>query len=241
MRIAFLSDIHGNLEALNAVLADLETREAEATACLGDVIGYGPDPEACAELVRERGMPCVLGNHEWGLVRPENQAWFNPQARRSLLQTRDMLSPRTLDWLGGLPVSLVVGPCLLVHGAPPDSVTTYLFQLGDRRLARLLEDMPQPFCCVGHTHELKLVSLTDGGLERRELGRGLLELPPARRHLFNAGSVGQPRDGDRNAKYVILDSDAVTLEVRFVAYDAEATAAKIRARGLPEINARRLL
>lgn len=240
MRLAILSDIHGNLEALQAVLEDLDRQGVDRTACLGDVVGYGPDPEEVVALVRGRGLPCVLGNHELGLTDVRQRRWFNPPTRESLRVTRSLLSAGSLAWLGGLPRALVLEGCRLVHGFPPDSVVTYLFEVGDEQLQVEMARLAEEVCFVGHTHLLELVSLGPGGLSRRPLKQGVTVLEAGGRHLVNAGAVGQPRDGDSRAKYVIWDDRARELSVRCLEYDHAATAAKILARGLPEINARRL-
>ena len=242
MRLAVLSDIHANLEAYTAVLADVEQAGVERIALLGDIVGYGPDPEACVELTRERGLASVMGNHELGLSRRAELAWFNPTARRSLEQSMEMLSQDSLEWLAALPTFLVVEGCRLVHGAPPDSPRTYYFELDRQEILRRMGLIDEPLCLVGHTHELALAHLpSSGGLERLKLHPGLHPLNLADRYLINAGAVGQPRDGDNRAKYVIVDRAAGTLEVRCVAYDVQTTVEKIRRRGLPEFNATRLL
>ncbi|RJX36313.1 MAG: metallophosphoesterase [Desulfarculus sp.] len=241
MRLAVLSDIHANLEAFQAVLADLERAGADRLAFLGDVVGYGPDPEECVRLARGLGLAGVMGNHELGLAEASSLGWFNPIARRSLLQTREMLSAESLDYLIGLPLFLVQDGVRLVHGAPPDSATTYYFELGDQEIRDRLGDLPEGVCLVGHTHELHLARLYTGKVERLPLGQGLHRLEPGWRYLINAGAVGQPRDGDNRAKYVIYDEPAATLEVRLVDYDIPTTMRKIRERGLPEFNATRLL
>jgi len=241
MRLAVLSDIHGNLEAFQAVLADLAAAGVDQTALLGDVVGYGPDPEECVRLTRERGFACVMGNHELALSDKLRPAWFNPIARRSLEQTRGMLGDQSLAWLAGLPLYLVVGSCRLVHGAPPASPTIYYFELGRPEIVKRMDRIGEPLCLVGHTHNLGLTRLApDGEVERFPLGQGRCALEPNHRYLINAGAVGQPRDGDRRAKYVIVDSQAAELEVRYVDYDVETTVNKILERGLPEFNARRL-
>ncbi|MEW5912472.1 MAG: metallophosphoesterase family protein [Thermodesulfobacteriota bacterium] len=241
MRLAVLSDIHGNLEAFQAVLADLEQAGADRLASLGDLVGYGPDPEACVRLAQDIGLQGVMGNHELGLAEAASLGWFNPTARRSLLQTRQMLTPQSLAYLIGLPRFLVLDKVRLVHGAPPDSATLYFFELSDQDIRDRLGNIDEAMCLVGHTHELRLARLSGQKVERLPLGEGTHSLEPAWRHLINAGAVGQPRDGDNRAKYVIFDDQAATLEVRCVRYDIPTTMRKIVERGLPEFNATRLL
>jgi diadenosine tetraphosphatase ApaH/serine/threonine PP2A family protein phosphatase len=242
MRLAVLSDIHGNLEAYTAVLADIDQAGADQIALLGDIVGYGPDPEACVALTRELGLSSVMGNHELGMCRRQELAWFNPTARRSLEQNMALISPESLEWLATLPVYLVVDCCRLVHGAPPDSPRTYYFELDRKEIMRRMNLIVEPLCLVGHSHELAMAHLpAAGGLERLNLKQGMHRLKAGDRYLINAGAVGQPRDGDKRAKYVIVDREEGTLEVRCVEYDARATVEKIRRLGLPQFNAARLL
>ncbi|MCB2190978.1 MAG: metallophosphatase family protein [Deltaproteobacteria bacterium] len=242
MRLAVLSDIHGNLEAYTAVLADVDQAGADKIALLGDIVGYGPDPEACVELTRELGLPSVMGNHELGMSKRGELAWFNPTARRSLEQCMDMLSQSSMEWLAGLPTFLVMDGCRLVHGAPPDSPRTYYFELDRREILRRMGLIDEPICLVGHSHELAMAHLpASGGLERLKLRQGMNQLKKGDRYLINVGAVGQPRDGDNRAKYVIVDHEAGTLEVRRVPYDVQTTVDKIHRLGLPRFNADRLL
>lgn len=240
MRIAVLSDIHGNLEALEQVLADLDRQRSDSVICLGDNVGYGPDPEEVVKLIRGRRIPCVMGNHELGVIDAESLAWFNPSARKSLLITRELLSSQSLDYIRDLKPCLVHEEGLFVHGCPPDSITRYLFEVSDRSLAKLFHRMAQDICFVGHTHALELVSFDGAKVGRRDLGEGVVPLREGCRYIVNIGSVGQPRDGNNNAKYVIWDRSENSIETRFLPYDIPWTAQKIRRLGFPEINASRL-
>lgn len=240
MRIALISDIHGNFEAFGEVLADIEQVGADVVVSLGDIVGYGPDPEKTANLVRTRGIPSVMGNHELALARPDYLRWFNQSARESLLLTRELLEPETREWLSGLPPFLAVQDALVVHGCPPDSMTDYLFGIGDDLLAHIFTNLKQRICFVGHTHTLELVSFADGRVRRCGLGRQTVLLEESARHIVNVGSVGQPRDGDNRAKYVIWDDSLNTVEVHYVSYDIGTTVEKILRLGFPQINAKRL-
>ncbi len=239
MLLAVLSDIHGNLEALEVVLRDIGLMLPDAIVNLGDIVGYGPDPEAVVQILRERGIPSVMGNHELGLADPSYRGWFNPQARQALDVTASLLSAESLEYLCGLPRFLVLGGARLVHGFPPDSVTEYLFEASEGEVRRAMESLAQDICFVGHTHEVMHYCLTDK-LRRRDLAAGVNRLDPRGRHLVNAGSVGQPRDMDPRAKYLLFEDEAMTLELRLLEYDHGSTASKIIARGIPEIYARRL-
>lgn len=240
MRLAVISDIHGNLEAFRQVLADIDRSHVDEIVCLGDCIGYGPEPEEVVGLVRERDIPCVLGNHELGLLDRTYLDWFNPPTRDCLLHTETFLSKATMDYLGTFPPAMVRQGSRCVHGYPPNSVTTYLFQVSDRGLLRSLRATAETVCFVGHTHDLGIIGLSGEGLFRLHPGPGVIPLVGATRWIINVGSVGQPRDGNNKSKYVIWDPEEETLEVRFVAYDIAHTASKVKERGFPEWCGRRL-
>ncbi len=241
MRIAVISDIHGNLEAFDQVLADMDESSVDASVCLGDSIGYGPDPEKVVQILRKHCIPSVMGNHELAIARPEHLGWFNPSARRSLLITRELISEGTLDYISLLPASLVIEGALFVHGCPPDSMTRYLLDFSERQLAGLFRRMEQDICFVGHTHTLEIVTFDGSRAIRSPLRQGTHSLREGFRYIVNVGSVGQPRDGNNRAKYVLWDNVENRLETRFVPYDARITAAKILELGFPGINATRLL
>ncbi len=245
-RIAVLSDIHGNLEAFQDVLADMDSQNASQAVNLGDMVGYGPEPDACVKLLRERGIVSVLGNHEHGLLEAQARGWFNPQARKALDRTRALLSDDALMYFRTLARTCEVAGARFVHGCPPGLVSKYLYELDDDALRETFGLYANRLCFVGHTHDLGRISLFDasGKLERKTLGKGVVRLDPAARHIINAGAVGQPRDGDNKAKYLLWEpGDAATpdrVEVRFVSYDIAKTAAAIIEKGLPAVYADRL-
>jgi predicted phosphodiesterase len=240
VRIAVISDIHGNLEAFQEVLADMEHSCVEAAICLGDNIGYGPEPEEVVRLVRERNIPCIMGNHELAIIDWRVLAGFNPMAKESLVLSRRLLSAETMHFIHGLHATLVFQGALFVHGCPPDSVTRYLFEVSDGELVDIFSAMAYSVCFVGHTHELGMIRFDGRTVRRTVLGKGPVCLDDDCRHIVNVGSVGQPRDGDNRAKYVVWDTAPRVVDVRFVSYDIAATARKIRALGFPEHNATRL-
>jgi predicted phosphodiesterase len=240
MKVAVISDIHGNIEALREILADIERAGADTIVSLGDNIGYGPDPEEVSRLIRSDNIPSVMGNHELGIARPEFLKWFNESARRSLMLTAELISEETRKWLRGLPASLVFQGGLLVHGFPPDSITKYLFEASDPDLELIFAQMDQRVCFVGHTHTLELIAFEDGLIVHSSPGQEKIGLSRQGKYILNAGSVGQPRDGNNNAKYVLWDTEENSLEIRFVPYDIATTAEKIIRLGFPRINATRL-
>ncbi len=240
MKLAIIADIHGNMEALQAVLADMETAEISNTICIGDCIGYGADSESVLAEVIQRGIPTILGNHELAVCDEQHLAWFNPMARISVEKTIATLSDASISFVRQLPRTRVVEQCRFVHGYPPESVRTYLFRKAPHALIKTFRDMEESVCFVGHTHDLEVVSFDGRQVERHPLKEGITGLNPQYRYIVNIGSVGQPRDGNNNAKYAIYDTQSRELEIRFVPYDIAATVAKIKAAGLPESHANRL-
>jgi predicted phosphodiesterase len=240
MRLAVLSDIHGNLEAFKEVLTDIGHSQVDAVACLGDNIGYGPYPEEVIHLVRQYNIPCVMGNHELAVVDPSYLAWFNPEAQRSILLTERLLSPDSTTYIHALKASMVIEGCLCVHGCPPDSITIYIFEPSKGELRQLFKEMEQRICFVGHTHDLEIFRFDGEDVSRTFLQEGVIQLRKDEKYIINAGSVGQPRDSNNNAKYVIWDDALDTLEVKFVPYNIAVTASKIIELGFPQFNAIRL-
>ena len=240
MRLAIISDVHGNLEALRQVLSDIDQLQVDGLACLGDNIGYGAESEAVVKLIRRRHIPCVMGNHELAFVDPSYLYWMNPIARRSLILTEELISQDTVDYIHRLKPSMIFHGSLCVHGLPPDSITAYLFDASEMQLRQIFAAMKYKICFVGHTHELAIIGFDGEGITRTPLCKGLSPLQKDRQYIINVGSVGQPRDGDNHAKYVIWDDSSATIEVRFIAYDIAATARKILELGFPEFNAKRL-
>ncbi len=230
-RIAVMSDVHANFEALKAVMRDLDGRDAEERYCLGDMIGYGPQPQECVDLLRERGVECTMGNHEQGLINIHYLRGFNQPAADALRWTREAISEETYQWLTTRHKSIVAHGCRMVHGLPPDSVTEYLWKHRNR-LNEVFAGYPEPVCFVGHTHDLRRYAHKGGMSEEAPFPPEPFRLEADRRHLVNIGAVGQPRDGDNRAKYVLYDTDTRELELRRVAYDIEKTVDRINHTGL---------
>jgi predicted phosphodiesterase len=240
MRLAVISDIHGNFDAFQEVLADIDKSRIDAVISLGDNVGYGPEPELVIQKIRARRIRSVQGNHELALKDPNYLSWFNPSARESLLITRSLLSDKSLAFIADLKPSLTAYDCRFVHGFPPDSPLTYMFQTTDRRKIKAFEKSAERLCFLGHTHILEIIGYDGQELECRNLPEGVTGLDKKKKFLINIGSVGQPRDGSNKAKYAIWDSDADTIDVRFVPYDIAGVVKKIQDAGLPEEHANRL-
>jgi diadenosine tetraphosphatase ApaH/serine/threonine PP2A family protein phosphatase len=239
MRVLVISDLHANLTALEAVLAD--AGPVDEIWCLGDVVGYGPDPNEVVE--RLRGLPnltCILGNHDVAVLGQMDYAVFNTEARKSLLWQKKHVTAANLAYLESLPQdTLVRENVTLAHGSPRDPVWEYIL---NTLVARLnFESFDTPYCFVGHSHIQCLFHL-DIARDRVSLDvprpGEVLQLRP--RAILNPGSVGQPRDRDPRSSYAIYNPQAETWEPRRVEYDVEAVQARIRKAGLPEKHALRL-
>lgn len=233
--------MHGNLEALTAVLADAAERGAPAILCLGDAVGYGAEPGACIEAIGERAVACVAGNHEHGALGLMDLAWFNPVARTAALWTRDALAADQYRYLETLPLRAVVDEVTLVHASPRDPAEwDYLLSAEDG--FDVFGDFDTRLCFVGHSHRPGVWSLGSAGPDHDDAPRPgtPVTLDAGRRYIVNVGSVGQPRDRDPRAAYAIWDQDARTVTIRRVGYDVRQAAMKIIAAGLPRALADRL-
>jgi len=237
VRYAVLSDIHGNLEALQAVLADAASR-TDALLCLGDLVGYGADPVACVEIVAERAQTITCGNHEHAVAGLLDLDWFNPQARAAAEWTRERLDGDHLTYLASLPLVALLGDATLVH-ASPDRPDEWEYLLTAQDGFDAFGAFATRLCFVGHSHLAGAWSLGSSGPEHRA-GPVDLELERGRRYLINVGSVGQPRDRDPRAAYAIWDAERGTVAVRRVVYDIATAREKILAGGLPRFLADRL-
>jgi predicted phosphodiesterase len=240
MKIAVISDIHGNMEAFEQVSEDIEKRRVDEVISLGDHIGYGPEPERVVTRIRQNKITALQGNHELALIEPGYLDWFNRAARKSLNITRKLLSSESIDFIKTLKTYYSAYGCRFVHGFPPDSVLTYLFQLPDEAKILALKKLTEPRCFIGHTHTLDILSFGRQGLNSGQLNEGLNKLDRSRKYIISSGSVGQPRDGNNKAKYLIWDTAEDTVDVRHVDYDIAAVVEKMMAAGLPQEHARRL-
>jgi predicted phosphodiesterase len=242
-RFALVSDVHSNVEALSAVFDDIAARGIPVVYCLGDVVGYGPEPDVTSDMIRDKCAETIRGNHDDALFN-DGQARFNPLAREALRFTRDKLKPGLLsgraanqrwEWLKGLKRYFRDGDALFVHGSPNDPINEYVYQEdvffnADTKLKTIFEATERVVYC-GHTHlpvvigsDLKTFVPKGERLEHR--------LKPKLKYVVNIGSVGQPRDRDPRACYVEVDGDLIRY-VR-VPYDLKKTQAKIRA--IPLLN-----
>ena len=240
MRILLISDIHSNLIALDTVIKD--AGDFEQIWCLGDVVGYGPEPNECINRLREYDLICLAGNHDLAVVDEIGLKDFSRDAQVSLLWTRQFLTPANHDWLKSLPTTtLVLHDLTVVHASPRDPVWEYL---NDREVAKNNLDLVTTSICLnGHTHIPVIFRKPWDGL--KVLQEPLPANVPIRlitydRMFINPGSVGQPRDEDPRAAYAIIDLEAMTLTHRRVIYDVSATQKLIKQAKLPSSLLRRL-
>jgi diadenosine tetraphosphatase ApaH/serine/threonine PP2A family protein phosphatase len=241
MRVAVISDVHGNETALRAVLADVEREAPDALWCLGDLVGYGPRPNECCALVAELADVCLVGNHDLVALGTADVDVddFNPEAAEAALWTRNELAPESRAFLQSLSPAAAVAGVELYHASPRDPVWEYV--LTDEAAAAAFRHSSTDVVLVGHSHvPLALAPAGDGTLVEGGLApEGTRETLRGRR-LLNPGSVGQPRDGDPRAAWLLLDLGARFGLFRRVQYSVENVQEELRRRGLPESLAARL-
>jgi predicted phosphodiesterase len=240
VRYLILSDIHSNLAAFEAVLAD--AGQFDAIWCLGDVIGYGPQPNECIERLRGFPHTCVAGNHDWAAINKLDISAFNPEARQACLWTRDQLTTDNWEYIESLPEKLVEDSFTIVHGSPRHPVWEYITH--PSVAAANLSDFDTSYCLFGHTHIPVVFACSSAGPRKKcdALAMPLNDPVPLgkQRWLINPGGAGQPRDGDPRASYIILDTKTKAIEHRRVDYPIEETQRLMIARRLPERLATRL-
>lgn len=240
MRYLVLSDIHANLEALDACLTDAQSRHIDRTVVLGDIVGYGPDPNAVIERVLDlRPVALVRGNHDKIALGLNQAEGFNHSARTAAQWTFDALTPEHREWLTRLPQGPAVVDDLfeICHGSPFDE-DEYIFDELDAR--RAIDAAVQRLCLYGHTHVAIAFCLAGRALGLMTPSPDGIELEAESRYLINPGSVGQPRDADPRAAYAIFDSGAPRVEMFRVPYAIAGTQEKMARAGLPEPLIRRL-
>jgi diadenosine tetraphosphatase ApaH/serine/threonine PP2A family protein phosphatase len=238
MIIAILSDIHANLEALEAVVADARGEGADRFACLGDVVGYNADPVACVDLVRALPcLPCIRGNHDEMAAGDRALLGINSMAFTAMTWTRLQLDDERRSWLGGLPLFHEEPDAVYVH-ASLDDPAGWHYVHDAKEAAANFAHQSRRVCFIGHSHQPGGWR-DDGSSVKKGQGESFT-IADDDRWLVNVGSVGQPRDHDPRASYALYDIEAGTVRLRRVSYDVGAAQAKILAAGLPESLAKRL-
>lgn len=229
MRIAVISDIHSNIQALTKALSIIDERAVDAIYCLGDIVGYGGNPNECVDLIRERTSLCVLGNHDLAAIDPAHAEYFSKPGRIAIEWTHNALSPGSLQFLSSLPYTALANPCTLVHAGPLDPEQwQYVLSLQVAKLQ--FPAFKTQLCFIGHTH----VPAVCG----EDLKTFVLKAD--KRFLINVGSTGQPRDGNPQLSFGLLDTDAWKYENVRANYDIDKAAQSIRGQGLPSTLATRL-
>jgi predicted phosphodiesterase len=249
-RIAVFSDIHSNLEALRSVFEDAEKQGVTRFLCAGDIVGYGADPAACLDLIREKNCPVVQGNHDLYMDPAARLGEFNSDAKNAIVWTRENLSEADKRWLLDLPIKVDFTETLESRQVEVGMVHSSLYEpeewhylISLEKASKSLHVQTQDVVFFGHTHVPSLFSMNpeNGEIESCfPMEEGVNFLKEGWRHLITAGSIGQPRDGNPRAAYAIYDPEASTIELRRVSYRISATQKKIKAAGLPERNSERL-
>jgi diadenosine tetraphosphatase ApaH/serine/threonine PP2A family protein phosphatase len=237
MITALLSDVHANLEALDAVLGEIAQRRPQRILCLGDIVGYGANPNECLERVRASCGVVLLGNHDAAATGGPELSRFNAHARAAAQWTARVLTPDHRDYLRSLPLTAAVDSFYCVHASPASPRSwEYLFDRFDAEPQ--FQYFTEAVCFVGHTHQPAIFELTPFGCASLAPDRATFD--PNRRYIVNVGSVGQPRDRDSRASFALYDEGAGEIEIVRVPYDIEGAQKKIRDAELPEFLATRL-
>lgn len=235
MKYAIISDIHGNVEALKNVLTHLESEEISQIICLGDVVGYGPKPNECVELIKERTDVCLMGNHDHAVLGLTDVNHFNQYARDAVLWTRRTMTQYNKTFLENMPFTSTAKEALFVHATPLEPQEWhYIFSADEAR--RNLDSIKQRVAFIGHSHIPVVFSYKDGIIDKEELTLDLKN----DRYIINVGSIGQPRDGDPRSCFVLFDDDIGELSYRRLEYPVETTYQQIVDSQLPSFLAMRL-
>jgi len=237
LRYGILGDIHGNIEALDAVLALLEEQDVDHFISVGDIVGYGADPVACIDRIRDIGATVVAGNHDWAAVGKLDTAFFNVYAKSAMDWTSEQLDKEHKDWLLNLPLSVQVSDEITVAHATLDAPDQFDYIQTYYDAARSINAMETPVCFLGHSH-VPLAFLAQETLTLSVSTR--IDLTDISKALINVGSIGQPRDENPKAAYAYLDTKTNIYELRRATYAMDKTCLKIEKAGLPQILSDRL-
>ncbi len=233
MRILVISDIHANYTAFEAVL-EHSKGDWDFVWCLGDVVGYGPDPNECVERLKALPQLCLAGNHDWAALNRLDVRTFNPDARRAAEWTRDTLTPENTRFLEALPVTFVIGEYTLVHASPREPIWEYILEPSIAALN--FPHFETPYCFVGHTHQPVIYSIAADD-DSAAAAMPKYDQPYAlngTRQIINPGSIGQPRDQNPDAAYGILDMTSDVFEHRRIPYNIKAVQRRMLDHRLPE-------
>ena len=238
MKYAIISDIHGNLEALESVLDDIERRKVDSILCLGDIIGYGPNPNECVELIKSKAKIILAGNHDYAPLGKIDISYFNPWARSAIEWTRGELSEESVEFLLSLPLKAEIDGFTIVHATPyHPQEWNYIITIGDA--IKNFPEFKNQICFIGHSHVPMIISLSEND-DCRVVKDNPLSAKENIRYIINVGSVGQPRDLNPHASFGLFDDEEMLYELCRVEYDLQKTQHKIRESELPEFLAERL-
>ncbi|MCX5887058.1 MAG: metallophosphoesterase family protein [Proteobacteria bacterium] len=238
MKLAVISDIHGNLEALQAVLAFLNGEGIKEIICLGDIVGYGADPNECIDLIRETTDQIIAGNHDWGTIGLTDTSFFNPVAKAAIEWTADTVTEDSKKFLVRLPLTITRDDFLFVHGTPSSPEDwDYLFRAADA--LQEFKSFPQKACFIGHSHTPLMFARDQKGMVF-QVNYTEQRLEDDRRYIINVGSVGQPRDMDPDAAVGIYDRERKYFILERIPYNIKTAQEKIIKAGLPAMLAERL-
>ncbi|RMH71064.1 MAG: metallophosphoesterase [Gemmatimonadetes bacterium] len=242
MKYGIYSDVHGNLEALETVLKVLdEVEKPDELLCLGDVVGYGANPNECANLVRQTSQTVLAGNHDWAALDLTDTTFFNPVAQKAVAWTRTVLTAENDKYLRSLPLVAKFDGFMIVHATPSEPEKwNYIISRNEAKYEFRM--FTEQICFIGHTHQPMIVQKTADELNVivARNGTGVVPIDPHSRYIVNVGSVGQPRDRNPQSAYCIFDTEAMTVQIKRVDYDIETAQEKIINAGLPELLADRL-
>lgn len=238
MRYGIFSDIHSNLEALKAVIDAYQTEHIDRYLCIGDIVGYAANPLECIQLIKGLSAGIVAGNHDWGSSGKFDLEYFNPSAKEALVWTSGVLSVAEKDFLCSLPLTYQEENFILAHGSL-DNPQAFYYLNNHEAASAAFAVLKKQVCFIGHTHRPGVFVESDDNLFYKALG--ILELEGRKRYIVNVGSVGQPRDRDPRAGYVIYDTDKETIELKRIAYNISVVQDKILNAGLPDFFASRLV
>lgn len=242
MKIAIISDIHSNLEALEAALEDITAQNVQIIYCTGDIVGYAANPNEVIDLLRENSVNCTMGNHDYACFNQRMKAGMNRDAREAIFYTKRVLTPENLSFLNNLPWHIKENGIFLIHGLPPANLDEYIHKQNKDELKQAFSSFSEQVAFVGHSHLFEIYQLTPN---REIRGPGFrqnkFELESRSRYMISAGSIGQPREDNREAGYLVYDTNLRQISKRTFYYNVELTIEKIKNAGLPLDSGRRLL
>jgi len=242
MKLAILADIHSNLEALEAAFEDLHDQSVNIIYSTGDLVGYAANPNEVIDLLIQNQVKCIMGNHDYACINLRGIDRMVSNAGKAIFYTKGVLTSGNFSFLKSLPGFIRENGIYLTHGLPPESFDEYIDMQSKTALIRAFLSFREQVAFVGHTHLFEVYELTElGKIEKYDFPGTQLDLKPNSRYMISAGSVGQPRQDNRESGYLIYDTDNHQVTRRIIQYPVELTIQKIIAAGLPEKNGTRLL